>query len=173
MPSACIASLTTYSRNIGPTAAKPIAAAGERGGARPLEVQIAPRPARADEFAEQQRTPVAESGAVPAELVSGVGLCHRRGPVGDEIAQQESQAVGASQPRHVEAQFAGERLVECEQPRLGGVGGLPRNGQFRQFACEAAIEDDGQFLALAHANQITEPCGRGRPTHERCDRPVR
>ena len=151
---------------------KPIAAPGERGGSRPLEVQIAPRPARSDEFAEQQRTPVAESGAVPTELVSGVGLRHRRGPVGHEIAQKESQAVRASQPRRIEAQFGGKRLVECKQLRLGGVGGLPRNGQFRQFACEAAIEDDGSFWRNAHDNQITEPSAVAASA-QRCDRPVR
>ena len=143
MPSACIASLTTYSRSIGPTAAKPSPPRANGVAPEPLRCRSRAFAVRADELAEQQRAAVAEAGAVPAELMPGVGLCHRRRAVGDEVAQQEPQAVGAPQPRHVEAQFAGERLVEGEQSRIGSVGGLPRNRQFRQVAGEACVEDDG------------------------------
>ena len=137
MPSACIASLMTYSRSIGPTAAMPSPPRENGVRTRALQVQVATGAVRVDELAEQQRPTVAEPRAEPAELVTGVRLGHRGGAVGHDVAEQEAQAVGASQPADVEAQLAGQRLVEREQAGFGGVGGLPRNRQLGQLAGEA------------------------------------
>ena len=82
MPSACIASLTMYSRSIGPTAARPSPPRANGVAPEPLRWMSRSRPSRADELAEQQRAPVAQPRDEPAELVPGVGLRDRRGAVG-------------------------------------------------------------------------------------------
>ena len=82
MPRACMASLTTYSRSIGPTDREPVAAARERRAAGALEVQVAQAAGGRGELAEQQRAAVAEPGRVAAELVAGVALGDRAGALG-------------------------------------------------------------------------------------------
>ena len=89
MPSACIASLTTYSRSIGPDRGQAVATAGERGAPGTLQVQVAKRAVGVDELAEQERPPVAQTGGEAAELVPGVGLRHRGGVVRDQVADQK------------------------------------------------------------------------------------
>ena len=60
MPSACIASLTTYSRSIGPTAASPSPPRANGVRPEPLRCRSRSRPVGVDELAEQQRPAVAE-----------------------------------------------------------------------------------------------------------------
>ena len=71
MPNACIASLTRYSRNIGPTTARPSPFAGKRRVPGALEVDILKAAVGAGELAEQERPAVAQSGGSPAKLVAG------------------------------------------------------------------------------------------------------
>ena len=92
MPSACIASLMTYSRSIGPTAARPSPPRANGVRPEPLRCRSRTAPVGVDELAEQQRAPVAEPRDEAAELVAGVGLRHRRGAVRDEVAGQEPHA---------------------------------------------------------------------------------
>ena len=77
MPRACIASLTTYSRSIGPTAARPSPPRANGVRPEPFRCRSRRRPVGVDELAEQQRPAVAEPRGVAAELVPGVGLRHR------------------------------------------------------------------------------------------------
>ncbi len=156
MPSACIASLTMYSRSIGPTAARPSPPRANGVAPEPLRWRSRRPPPVVDEFAEQQRPAVAQAGNVAAELVSGVCLRHRRRPIGDQVADEQSQPVRPAQPRGVEAEFGGQRLVEDEQTRVGGGVGLPPDGQLRQFAREAVAQGDGRIGCNAHATQTTE-----------------
>ena len=51
--------------------------------------------------------------------MSGVRLGDRARSVGDQVADQQTHAVGASQPRRVEAELEGQSFVEDEQLRLG------------------------------------------------------
>ena len=68
-------------------------------------MQVAQASVGADELAEQQRPAVAETGGVAAELVAGVGL-RDRGRVGGEHGPgQQPDAVGAAQPRRVQAEL--------------------------------------------------------------------
>ena len=119
MPRACIASLMTYSRSIGPTAAKP--SPPRENGVRPEPLRCRSRsPAGAvDQLAEQQRAAVAEAGGVAAELVAGVGLRDRGRALGHDGAGEQPDALGAAQPVGVEAELGGQGLVEDEQSRLG------------------------------------------------------
>ena len=72
-----------------------VAAAGERRAPGAFEVDIAKTAFRVGDLTEQQRPPVAEPGGQPAELVAGVGLGHRSGAAGHQVADQEPYAVGS------------------------------------------------------------------------------
>ena len=137
-----------------------VAAAGERRAPGALEVEVAERAVGVHELAEQERAPVAETRDEPAELVPGVGLRHRGRTLGDVGADQQPQALGAAQPGGVEAQLGGQRLVEREQPRVGGLLGLPGDRQLRELAGETVPEADGRWQRDAHALDGT--CRRGR-----------
>ena len=89
--------------------------------------------------------------------MSGVGLRHGRGAVGDQVAGQEAQPVGAPQPAGFEAELGGERLVEHEQTRVGGGLGLPADGQLRQLAGEAVVQDRRRCTMLT----LTQTTDRG------------
>ena len=52
-------------------------------------MQVAPLPVDVLELAEQQRPPVAETRLEAPELVPGVGLRHRSGTVGHQVADQQ------------------------------------------------------------------------------------
>ena len=56
-------------------------------------------------------------------------------------AGQQAEAV-APQPAGGEPELVGELLVEHEQPRLGGVHGLPRQGQLGELAGEAGVQGE-------------------------------
>jgi hypothetical protein len=72
MPNAAIASLTTYSRSTGPSAARPFAAARKRCAARSFELDITPDALLVDDLAEQDGTSVAQLRHEMAELVARV-----------------------------------------------------------------------------------------------------
>ena len=94
-----------------------VAAPGERRAARALECHVAPPAVDVGQLAEQQRPAVAEAGLVPAELVPGVGLRDRRGPVGEAVAGQQGDAGGRAQGVGGAAQLGGQVVVE--QPAAG------------------------------------------------------
>ena len=133
-----------------------VAAAGERGASGTLEVDVAQPPGGVGDLAEQQCAAVAEARDVAAELVARVGLRDRDRAGRHVVADQETQPVRAAQPGRVQAEVGGERLVEQQQFRFGGHLGLPRDGEFRQRAAEAVLQDHGRVGCDAHLIQTTE-----------------
>ena len=99
MPRACIASLTTCSRSIGPTAARPSPprANGVRPGA--LEVQVAAPAVGSTSSPSSSARPSPSRGDEAAELVAGVRLRDRPRAVAGRRADEQAQAVVAAQPR--------------------------------------------------------------------------
>ena len=71
-------------------------------------MQVAPAARAVDDLAEQQRPAVAEAGLVEAELVAGVGLRHRRDPLGQPVADQQRHPRGRPQRGRVETQLGGQ-----------------------------------------------------------------
>ena len=132
-----------------------VAAAGEQVRPEP-EVDVAQPPGGVGDLAEQQCAAVAEARDVAAELVARVGLRDRDRAGRHVVADQEAQPVRAAQPGRVQAEVGGERLVEQQQFRFGGYLGLPRDGQFRQRAAEAVLQDHGRVGCDAHLIQTTE-----------------
>jgi len=118
-------------------------------------VEVAKVAFGADDLTEQERAPVAETRDVPAELVPGVGLRDRPGSARQGGAHQQAKTVGAPQPLGVEAQLGRQRLVECQQPRVGSLLGPPRDGQLRQLAGEAVAEGESRCRCDAHAVEDT------------------
>ena len=108
-----------------------VAAARERRGPRALEVDVAKAAVSVDDLSQQEGAPVAETRGELAELVSGVGLRHRSGAAGYEVADQQAQAIEAPQPGGVEAQLGRQRLVEHEQSRVENLLRLPGQGHLR------------------------------------------
>ena len=137
-----------------------VATSCERRTTRTLQVDVAGEAIAVDLLAEQQRAPVAQTRHEPAELMSGIGLRYRDGAIRNEIAGQEAHTVGTVQPRGVEAQVGGQRLVQHEQPWVGNRFGLPADGHLRQFTREAAIQRDGGVRCDAHPSHPTEASAR-------------
>jgi hypothetical protein len=136
---------------------QPVASAGERRPAGTLEVQV-PHPALAvDELAQQERASVTQPRDEPAELVPGVCLCHRRGALGDEVADEQGQPVRAPEEGGVEPELGGQGLVEHEQPRVGDLLRLPGHGQLRELPGEAVVEGEGRWGCEAHASRLRAP----------------
>ena len=108
-----------------------VAAARERRGPRALEVDVAKAAVTVDDLSEQEGPPVAQTRRVLAELVAGVGLRHRSGPAGYQVADQQAQAIEAAQEGGVEAQLGGQRLVEHQQSRVENLLRLPGQGHLR------------------------------------------
>jgi hypothetical protein len=150
---------------------QPVAAAGERRAPRPLEMQVAQAATGIDELAEQERPPVTEPRGVPAELVPGVGLRHRRRTAGDGVADEQPHALGAAQRDRVEAELGGKPVVEHQQPRVRRLVGLPRDRQLRQLTGEAVAEGDGRGGCEAHPSHGTDdpsaPGSRAGPSGRR------
>ena len=107
-------------------------------------MQVATATVGIGQFTQQERTAVTQSRGVKAELVTGIGLGHRRRPLRDQSAGQQPQTVGAPQPVGVQAQFCGQRLVERQQPRVGGLRRLPGNCQLGEFRGEAGVQREGR-----------------------------
>ena len=110
---------------------KAVPASREGRRSRTLEVEVTNGSIDAGDFAEQQRAAVAQPRDEPAELVSGVGLRHRRGTAGDQGADQEPHPFGASQPVRLQAEVGGQPLIEHQQPRVGSRLGLPAHSHLR------------------------------------------
>ena len=151
-----------------------VTAARERRAPGALQVEVTKVPVGVDDLTEQEGAPVAQTRGEAAELVPGVGLRHRSGTAGDEIADQQPQAVGTPQPGRVEAELSGQRLVEHKQPRVDNLRGPPRKSHLRNLAGKAAFKSDGRRNGDAHATENTWPTVTGqRPCAldpRRCER---
>ena len=121
-----------------------VAAAGERGGAGTFQVDVAEVAGGVGDFAEQQRAPVAEDGDEMPELVARVRLRGGRRAGRQAAAHEERDAVGRAQPFRVDAELAGQRLVDRDEFGRGERLGLPFDGQLRQRVGEMRGQADGQ-----------------------------
>ena len=79
-------------------------------------MQIATASVDVDHLAEQERSSIAEARRVATELVPGIGLRHRRRPVGHGGPGEHRDALLGAQRVGGDAQLRGQRLVEREQP---------------------------------------------------------
>ncbi len=77
-----------------------------------------------DLLAEEECAAIAEAGEV-AELVAGVGLSDGLGAVGEGVAGEEGGLVGVVEGFGVEAEGAGEGVVEDDEARAGDRGEFP------------------------------------------------
>jgi len=163
-PSACIASLTMYSRSIGPTAARPSPPRANGVRPDPLRWRVPERDRRRRRAREQQRPSVAQPRDEATELVPGVGLGDRGRTAGHQVARQKPQPVRATQPRGVEAKRGGQRLVQDEQPqvrRLLGLPGTPISGNSRAKRFCRATFISGATLTpsrLRRAGRLADGC---------------
>ena len=117
-----------------------VTAARERRATRALQVQVATAPVDVEHLTEQERPAVAEAGRVPAELVAGVGLRHRRRSVRRGVADENGHAVRCSQRVGIDTQLGGQLLVERQQPGRRRRRRLPRLVQAAQVANEGVVE---------------------------------
>ena len=131
-------------------ACQPVPAAREGGASRALEVQVA----AVRELAHQQSPPVAEPRRVATELVPGVGLRSRGRTLGHMVADQQTHPLVASEVFRIEAQLGRERLVEEQQLRDRGLGGLPGHHQLGELGGVAGAEARRGGLRGAHAPTI-------------------
>jgi hypothetical protein len=107
----------------------PVAAAGEGSAAGALEVEVAAAPVGIDEVTEEHGAAVAEHGVRPAELVPGVGLSG--GAL--DLPGEQDDPLGAAQVVRVEAELAGELLVEVDELGRGRRLGAPGDRELRDL----------------------------------------
>src|SRR4051794_30219404 len=89
--------------------------------------------------------------------MTGIGLSHRGRVDGQQIADEQPDALVSSQPPGFQTQFGGEGLVENQQLRICNLGGPPRQRQLREFARETVAEADGLWVGDSHIIEGTWP----------------
>ena len=99
-----------------------VAAAGERRGARALELDVAADAVRVDDLAEQDGAAVAELGHEMPELVAGIGHRDRIGAVGNASCRRGFRRPRARQQVGIEAELERQRPVQLDQPGRGHRG---------------------------------------------------
>ena len=97
-----------------------IAAAGERGGARALELDVPADAVLVDDLAEQDRAAIAELGNKLPELVAGVGHGDGVGSIRNRFAGQDCGA-DANMAKMLAADASWEAANACVQTH-GGFG---------------------------------------------------
>ena len=107
MPRAAIASLRTYSRSIGPRAARP-SPPRERRGACTFPLQVAALSLRIDDFADQQRPPVTELRDERAELMTGVGHGEWQRARRHVVAGADGRELRVGQLTAIDSKLAGQ-----------------------------------------------------------------
>ena len=78
-----------------------------------------PRAVRADDLAKQNGATVAELRHETPELVPGVGECDRVRAIGNAIAGQNRNSLGAGEIVGIEPQGLGRGCIHPHQPRCG------------------------------------------------------
>ena len=94
-----------------------VAAARERRRARALELDVAPHARAIDHLAQQDGAAVAELRHEVAELVAGIGERDRLRAGGEAVAGQDLDGLRRRQHVGIEAELAGQRLVDLDQAR--------------------------------------------------------
>ena len=114
-----------------PQPGAPVAAARIGRAPGPLELDIAALPVGADGFAQQHGAPVAQLRVVLAELVPGIQLGKRLGPVRQGVAAKDKRHLGCIPPG--DPQQPGQIVVERQKARRThrnrGLAGIEHLGQ--------------------------------------------
>ncbi len=72
-----------------------------------------------NDFAQQDGTSIAEARHPSGELMTGIDLRQWLGPIGDAVASQHVDAFRAAQFGVVDAEVAGERVIDRDQAWFG------------------------------------------------------
>ena len=147
-PSACIAELITYSRNIGPTVARPSPPRAKGVRPEPFRCRSRRRPDAVDDLTEEQGATIAELGRIAPELMAGVGHGDRFGAGRNDVADEHPDALGRSELGLARAEFGGQVGVEGEQFRRRRLGRLPGHEQTVELAHEGVVEREGHASML-------------------------
>ena len=140
MPRACIASLTTYSRSIGPTAARPSPPRANGVRPEPFRCRSRSRPSGVDELAEQERPPVAE----PRASTRRTGARRRPAPPGRRRRGRRCRPA-AARPSGLRSQ-AGSRPSSAASDSLS----TSSRGSGTSSAC--------QGTAISASSRAKRPC---------------
>ena len=95
-----------------PQPSAPVAIAAERGGARTLELNVAPLPLRVDYFAQKMRPPVSQLWRPAAKLMARIDHGQRIRPFGAPVTGQNGQPLVAGQRLRIQPQLFGQPVVE-------------------------------------------------------------
>ena len=142
-----------------------IAAARERRGPRTLELDVAPHARAIDHLAQQDGAAIAELRHEVAELVAGIGERDRLGAGGEAVAGQDLDGLRRRQHVGIEAELAGQRLVDLDQaraPRPASDRGGHRSARAAAHSCcrsqkparrrTAAPRAEGQTRVVRHGS---------------------
>ncbi|MHC2692970.1 hypothetical protein ACVME9_005461 [Bradyrhizobium liaoningense] len=99
-----------------------VATAGERGGARALELDVAADAALVDDLAEQDGAAVAELGHEMPELVAGIGHRDGIGSGRNRLAGQDLGTLRGFQQVRIQPELDCQRPVQLDQPGGGDRG---------------------------------------------------
>jgi hypothetical protein len=147
-----------------------VAAAGERGGARALELDVAADAVPIDDLAEQDRSSVAELGHELPELVAGIGHGDGVGSIRNRLPGQDFGALGGLQGGRIEPELDRQGPVQLDQP-----GGSNRG---RRDAGEEAVRQrrigvlEGEMDGHGGKDRRRTPDGKGlRPNRPKMGLP--
>jgi hypothetical protein len=96
-----------------------ITAARERRDTGALELYVVALPVAANDFAEQDRAPIAETRIPAAELMAGINCRDRVGAFRQVVAGNRVHALGGFQPGRIDAEQASEFVVDADQCGIG------------------------------------------------------
>ncbi len=99
-----------------------VAAAGERGRAGTLQLDVAAHAVAVDDFAEQDGTAVAELGNKVAELVARIGHRDRVGAIRQALSGKDFRPFRGLQNVGIEPEVNRKRPVQLDQPGRGDRG---------------------------------------------------
>ena len=119
-----------------------VAAARKRCAPGTLEGDVAAPAAAVDDFTQQQRPAIAQLRRKAAELVAGIGLGDRCGPLGQFVAAEQGGPQGRVQHLNGQPEFVGQRPIELHQRGLRRLGGLPRHVGALELARIGVVEGE-------------------------------
>ena len=157
MPRACIASLTTYSRSIGPTAASPSPPRANGVRPEPLRCRSRRRPSASTSSPSSRARPSPSRGDVAAELVPGVGLGHRRGAVGDARCRPAAaRPSGLRSHAGSSPSSAASGSLSTSSRGSGASSACHGQRQLGQLPGEPVAQGDGRCRCDAHPAEGTD-----------------
>jgi hypothetical protein len=117
-----MASLMTYSRRTGPSAARPSPPREYGRAARALQLDVATHAVAVDDLAEQNSAAVTQLGDEVPELVPGIGGGDRLRLFGHPLASQYLHTFRAGQPVRIQRKLDSQVAVKPDEPWRGDRG---------------------------------------------------